>query len=94
MSDPTPREAALADLLAAIREGIDIPHAATMGDEQTRDQILRRRIMHVSVALEVSLAQGAGVNRVTWSTAYLRERLADHPPVGYVTSEQGEGGVR
>lgn len=75
------------DALQAVREAIDIPHAATAGDQETRDAILINRVMHAVVMLG-SILNGKSYTDVAWSTAYLRERLAEHPAEGYKTWEE------
>jgi hypothetical protein len=71
------------DALKAVLEALDIPHAATVGEEAKRDEILKDRICHTVVFLRGILA-GDGTD-VEWSIAYLREQLAKNPPVGYRT---------
>lgn len=69
------------ELLQAVLEAIDIPAPATVGDAEVHDRILLERVMHVKVALRSEL-QGDPVG-IEWTTEYLRERLAEHPPAGY-----------
>lgn len=75
------------DALAAVREAIDIPHAATVGDDETRTAILLHRIRHLSMFLERAL-DDKNLLGLPWSVAYLRERLAEHPAEGYKTWDE------
>jgi hypothetical protein len=75
------------DLLGALRavlEAIDIPHAATVGDQEKRDAILIERTGHAMVMLRSLLAENSSADW-EWSVEYLRERLAEHPAEGYKT---------
>ncbi|CAL9420865.1 hypothetical protein [Streptomyces sp. enrichment culture] len=72
--------AELRDLLEAVRESIAIPFAATFGDDDIRARILADRVLHAVVALDNVLDRG---DEPGWSAAYLRARLAEHPPTGY-----------
>lgn len=77
----------LLDALRAICEALDIPHPATVGDGEVHDRILMERVMHTVVMLRSVLEPDRSPD-VAWSTAYLRGRLAEHPPVGYKTWQQ------
>lgn len=68
-------------LLAAVLEALDIPHPATIGDTETHDRVLNDRAMHTVIALRNIL--GGDPMGIEWTTSYLRERLAEHPPTGY-----------
>lgn len=70
------------DLLAAVLEALDIPHPATIGDREAHDRLLNDRAMHAAIALRNAL-EDKPVMDIEWTTAYLRERLAEHPPTGY-----------
>jgi hypothetical protein len=74
----------LLDALGAIREAIDIPYAATVGDDETRAKILDQRLGH-AVAMLQGILSDDPIADVSWSVAYLRERLAEHPATGYRT---------
>jgi hypothetical protein len=76
----------LLDALAALREALDIPNAATVGDQETRDAILVERAGHAVVMLAGIL--GGDDSDIPWSTAYLRARLAEHPAAGYKTWDE------
>lgn len=79
--------AELLDALAAVREALDIPHPATVGDGETYDRILSERVMHAVVMLR-SVLREDGPSDVPWSVAYLREKLAEHPAEGYKTWDE------
>jgi hypothetical protein len=84
--DDAPTQDQLLDALRTIHEAIDIPHAATVGEQEKRDAILIERIGHVNAMLRGLLAEDSW-HDWSWSTAYLRERLAEHPAEGYKTWE-------
>lgn len=86
MSDAIPDP--VRDLLAAVLEAVEIPHPATVGDAEVRDQIVKTRTMHAVLAVQSALV-GSPVG-IEWTTEYLRERLAENPPTGYVSMEQAE----
>ncbi len=79
-----PAAAELLDALRAVREALDIPHAATVGDDETRAKILAERLGH-TVAMLAGILDRDPIADVAWSTAYLRARLAEHPATGYTT---------
>ncbi|GFH38890.1 hypothetical protein [Streptomyces pacificus] len=79
MSRPIPATESRA-LLAAVREALDIPHPATVGDAEVHDRILEARVMHARIALADVLDHGGDPG---WHADYLRSRLAEHPPTGY-----------
>ncbi|MFI0134735.1 hypothetical protein [Streptomyces luteogriseus] len=85
MQDRTP-DGPVRELLAAVLEALDIPHPATVGHQEAHDRILNDRVTHAKIALRSAL--DGGPLGVDWDTQYLRERLAEHPPTGYVTSDQ------
>ncbi|MGW0630158.1 hypothetical protein [Streptomyces sp. NPDC002758] len=66
--------------LRTLLEALDIPHAATVGDEKVHDRILLNRVMDARIALEGVLRRGDDPG---WSADYLRARLAKKPPTGY-----------
>lgn len=41
---PAPTAAELLDVLRAVRDALDIPHAATFGHDETRTEILQQRV--------------------------------------------------
>ncbi|MGW5427900.1 hypothetical protein ACWET9_11870 [Streptomyces sp. NPDC004059] len=77
---------AVVNLLTAILEAIDLPHPATVGWQGVHDKLLNERVMYAKLALRSAL--GDCSLGIQWDTDYLRERLAEHPPTGYVTSDQ------
>jgi hypothetical protein len=80
-------------LLDVVLEAIDIPYAATAGHEETRTRIMGERIMQLKVSLQ-RIAEAAdrgdryADEHLADGLAYLRERLAEIPPTGYVTDKQ------
>jgi hypothetical protein len=82
LPDVDPRQ--LADALAAVREALDIPYAATAGDEEIRARILDDRLGHTVVMLAGILDRDTTID-IPWSVGYLREQLAKHPAAGYKT---------
>ncbi|MEU7743344.1 hypothetical protein [Nonomuraea sp. NPDC049158] len=80
----------LLDALRAVLEALDVPHAATIGGEETRCRVLGRRTVHAVIALRALAEPNA---RMDWEIADLRERLAEHPPTGYVTQEQAQAAL-
>jgi hypothetical protein len=70
------------DLLAAVLEAIDILYPATVGDSERYGVVLERRVLHAAIALR-NVLHDRPLMDVAWDTAYLRERLAEHPPTGY-----------
>ena len=86
------------DALTAVLEALDIPHAATVGWEEKRQEILDRRLTHTVVALEGVLEARptemlGGRSLIAHRTAYLRERLAEHPAAGYVTQAEAHAAL-
>ncbi len=77
--------------LEAVLEALAIPHAATAGGDAARNEVLADRIRHVVVFLQGFLRDGQDQ---AWRVAYLRDRLAEHPAVGYVTSEQAHARMK
>lgn len=73
-------------VILAVLEGIAIPHASTVAHDETRTRVLHDRLMHVQVMLESLL--GSACPNVDDAVAYLREKLNEHPPIGYVTQNQ------
>jgi hypothetical protein len=87
ISSQAPTREELLDALRAVLEATDIPHAATTGEQEKRDAILVERIGHVTVMLRSLLAEDSWADW-KWSTAYLRERLAEHPAESYKTWDE------
>lgn len=74
-------------VIDVVLEALDIPYAATVGQEETRAKILDRRLMWTVTVLR-TMFDGPHPPESDWALSYLREKLAEHPPVGYVTGEQ------
>ncbi|MEU8823654.1 hypothetical protein [Streptomyces sp. NPDC048636] len=92
---PGPLPEAVAALLRAVLEAIEIPDPATGEDEQVRDAILADRARDAVVALHCLLGDSTGLS-TPWNTGYLRRMLAAKPPIGYGTAhdpERGDGEV-
>lgn len=86
--DPATWDAAqLLDALRAVREALDIPHAATVGDDETRAKILDERTGHAVAMLQGILGRDTTPD-IPWSVGYLREQLAKHPAEGYKTWDE------
>ncbi|MFH8471961.1 hypothetical protein [Streptomyces sp. NPDC018000] len=90
MQDRTP-DGAVRDLLAAVLDALDIPAPATTGGAEAYERVLCDRAMHAKIALR-DVLDGAPLG-VEWTSAYLCERLAEHPPTGYVTGEQARAAL-
>lgn len=74
------------DALRAVLEALDIPNAATVGDQRTRDKILVERADHARLMLRTVL--GHDTHDPAWAIEYLRARLAEHPVTGYKTWDE------
>ncbi|MET8169312.1 hypothetical protein ABZT34_34525 [Streptomyces sp. NPDC005329] len=83
--------AAVAEFITAVAEALEIPHPATTGGQEAHDRILVERAMHAKIALRSAL-EGCSLG-LEWNTQYLRERLAEHPPTGYVTVDQAHAAL-
>lgn len=83
--DVIDQAAGMRDALAAVREAIDIPHPATVGDGETYDRILLERVGHARIMLGSILDPARTHSDVPWQVGYLRERLAEVPATGYKT---------
>ena len=71
------------DALRAVLEALDIPNAATVGEQRTRDAILVERAGHARLMLATVLGQDS--HDPKWAVGYCRERMAEHPATGYKT---------
>jgi hypothetical protein len=87
MTDPAISASPERAALAAVLEALDIPYAATVGDEETRAKILDQRLGHAVAMLRGVLGEDAAAD-VPWSVAYLRAQLAKHPAEGYKTWDE------
>ena len=107
MSGPEPAREELLEALRAVREAIDIPHPATVGDGETYDRILKERVRHAVIMLQnivPSDGRRCAADVIPWSVEHLRARLAEHPATGYKTwaervaeterARQAEGGAQ
>jgi hypothetical protein len=74
------------EVIDVVLEALDIPYAATAGDEEIRGEILDQRLMQLVVSLR-ALRDDPGRD-AAWMLAYLRERLAEHPAAGYQTWDE------
>ncbi|WP_435210740.1 hypothetical protein [Streptomyces sp. bgisy034] len=84
MTDRTePTAGELRELLAVVLEALDIPYPATVGDAEAHGKVLSDRAMHTVISLQRVLQEDGDPLGVEWTTSYLRERLAEHPPTGY-----------
>jgi hypothetical protein len=81
------------DALTAVRAAIDIPHAATTGDEARRATVMATRLMHACICLEALTGKHAD-REVAAEVAYLRQQLAEHPAEGYKTWDQAIAELR
>ncbi|MFC9050073.1 hypothetical protein [Streptomyces anthocyanicus] len=82
---------AMRELLAAVLDALDIPAPATVGGSEAHDRALNDRAMHARNALR-DVLDGAPLG-VEWTTRYLRERLNETPPTGYVSSAQARAAL-
>lgn len=80
------------DLLAAVLEALDIPHPATRGGAEAYTRIRDERATNVVIVLR-NLLDEKPLMHIEWMTAYLRDRLAENPPTGYVTCEQANAAL-
>ncbi len=75
------------EVLTAVLEALDIPHAAMFGGIDRRRQVLEDRAMHTVVCLRSVLAAPDKYTDpeqvIRWTVEHLREQLAENPPIGY-----------
>jgi ribosomal protein S17E len=71
----------------AVIEALDLPYAAAASGGQVRQAIVKRRAMHLLIALQ-NLVDDKTPSDVEWELEYLRRKLAEHPAAGYVTQAQ------
>lgn len=83
---------AVTELLSVVLDALDIPHPATTGGAEVYDRIRGERATHVVVALR-SILDDRPLMGVDWTAAYLRDRIAELPPVGYVTCQQANAAL-
>jgi hypothetical protein len=84
---PTGTGYAAREALAAVLKAIDIPNAATQGEQELRDKILLERVGHAAVMLRGILGEDAHPG-IPWSMGYLRARLVEHRATGYMTWQE------
>ncbi|MEU8277404.1 hypothetical protein ACFYOK_29585 [Microbispora bryophytorum] len=84
----------LLDLLRAVREALDLPHAASLDGDKTRDEILGRRLLSVGSVLSCVLDDGVPADYLSVTARFLRDQTAKHPATGYVTHEQAMAEVK
>ena len=65
-------------VLTAVREAIDLPAPATIGDEQAYRAVLDAR-MRQAVLLLAQVLDRPDHCDVSWSITYLQARLEEHP---------------
>jgi hypothetical protein len=73
--------------LETVLDALDIPFAATVGHDETRQQILADRAMHAVIALR-SVLDDADNGLAECTVRHLQDKLTEHPAVGYVTTQQ------
>ncbi|MCF3129846.1 hypothetical protein [Streptomyces olivochromogenes] len=72
------------EFLAAVREAIDIPTPATIGDREAFMRLLEDRVLDAVVALNGALGEPSASDwGLGWHTEYLRKQLATKPPTTY-----------
>ncbi|MBD2894765.1 hypothetical protein amrb99_36920 [Actinomadura sp. RB99] len=79
-------------LILAVLEGIAIPYASTVAHDETRTRVLHDRLIHVQVMLESLL--GSACPNVDDAVSHLNEKLAEHPPVGYISQKQAHRRIK
>ena len=81
-----PVSAEVGDLLAAVREAVSLPLPTTAGDRKRYREILEERVDWVRAVLTAAL-DWPDTDRfgAAWYAELLRDKLAEHPPVGYWT---------
>lgn len=78
-------------IVDAVIEALEIPYAATVRGDETRKEILEKRVRDVLVLMHGLAGPDPDPE---WRLAYLRERLAEHAAIGYVTTDQAHERVR
>lgn len=78
--------------LEVVREGLAIPYAATVGDDEKRAAILHERLMHVLLMVGQILNPTSALG-AEWELDYCREQLAKHPATGYRVFGEPAGGA-
>lgn len=74
-------------VIGAVLYALDIPHAASVGHDETRSRILGERVMHLVVIFH-NIIRWNRVADLPGDLAHLREVLDERPATGYVTDKQ------
>jgi hypothetical protein len=97
MTDPTGTDAAYRDLLAAIRDALDLPQPAAAADRQSFDSLRQSRAGAALAVLDTILDVPECAVRVETATEILRERIAQLPvlyrPYDPARPERGNFGL-
>jgi ribosomal protein S16 len=72
-------------VMKAVLEALDVPYAATVGEDLKRADILEKRLMYTVVVLRDLVKRNGDLE---WLLGYLRDCLAEHPATGYITGEE------
>lgn len=78
--------------LAAIREALTLPYAATADGDKVRDRIFENRLMYVTSFLDDVLGDGPHLD-LDFEIRFLVEGIAKHAPVGYVTDVEARAAL-
>lgn len=95
-TEPTPADGTTAwmrDGLRVLREALDIPHAATVGGDQVRQELLKDRAMYAVIALDALDRPDIDARGACVTIDYLREKLAGLEPTGYVSTTQAQAAL-
>lgn len=76
--------AELLELLTVILGMLNMPYAASAGDEEIRAKILDQRLISLTSWLEILLRENDG-SRLTWFRDQLLEAMDKYPATGYRT---------
>ncbi|MFF9688967.1 hypothetical protein [Streptomyces sp. NPDC014623] len=80
----------LRHLLEAVLEAIDIPHPATIGDQDAHRALLEARASLAVTVARAALAEHP--DGIGWNADYLRRKLIEYPATGYRTTVGTEAG--
>ncbi len=75
----------LVELIEVMIEAIDIPYAATTGDDEIRARILSQRMLVMLVSVKALFARDGLTRDAGWTVGFIREQLAKFPATGYRT---------
>lgn len=84
----------LREAMEAVLEALDIPYAATVGDEAIRSPILHNRVMHAVIFLQSVLREDVPGYLAERGLPYFREKLAENPATGYRTWDEAVAELR